>query len=423
MQQSPAQRRLLARLNSVAGQLVRREPTDASAAAVDAELDGIEAALAAPEPQSRPEVSDSGLFMAEDEDSDEEFAQELKRSVGANGFGQAIRELERTAGDKKFVSLSAMSPGGSGSGSDGEGRCLGKFDVIIGELAKSRRQFRDILGIFKESNQRYEDQLEARDFVIRTLCSENDALRAELEFDYRELLLLSLQLREIEQRAAPYIDPVEDKALLDSIERWRQRWAEQDDIQRANRKYFAGTGKKPRTHFLSDVELPPEFVLCRPYLDAPLSPLEAPTIPTGLTGLPEEERKQDEPAVIMDGEEEPVEGDGEAAEKQGENGEKSEKRDESMEKSSSAEGDSSAGEASSDVPAEGPSGSSDQESSEETTEEEDIDENISGEDEDEDDADNEFEEEVVAKSPLQLLWEELNDFFGMGIYSDEEEEA
>jgi hypothetical protein len=88
------QMHLLRRLDSFRGQIANVEPSSKSAKLLEAQLDGLETALNAPETQTREttDLEDSGLFLSDSEDEElRSRIEQVKRSAAQAGEATSRR--------------------------------------------------------------------------------------------------------------------------------------------------------------------------------------------------------------------------------------------------------------------------------------------------------------------------------------------
>lgn len=264
---SPSQKALLSRLTAIGQRIARKEPSSQKFGWINDRLDGVEAAFAAPDTQSRqpPEMEDSGLFMDGDEEID---TSQLLHGGGGLGLPDDVVEILRRASLSSREEHSRVDSVADGFDSDRDQDASWEEDTGLGEMeagenddaaaivASYGEENTAISSLLKESGMkppttpegvlarinsaimelrlRFEEvkylnflmleKLDVADDENIALRNANDKLILDLHLDYSELLFLKIQLQAIEAHAVPREDQDPDFSFVSAIERLELDW-------------------------------------------------------------------------------------------------------------------------------------------------------------------------------------------------------
>lgn len=219
---SPEAQRLLLRLNDLGSQILREEPSERAVDVLNDRLDALEDALTAPEAQSRQpaELVDSGLFMGEDEQTEDGYG------LGLDGAEDFVEDkLQMSRGPPQF-------------------QLVKESQALLDRVTRANIDLRSRFDEMRQLNDEHITQLEETTREVLQLRSETESLKSDLGFDHSELLFLKLQLKALEVQADglrdAHMDTDTEQAkrvlLLDDFEKWKSDWDDVDARLRGRRE-------------------------------------------------------------------------------------------------------------------------------------------------------------------------------------------
>ncbi|KAF2100107.1 hypothetical protein NA57DRAFT_56033 [Rhizodiscina lignyota] len=258
---SPAQRKLLTRLNRIGTQILKRTQSEDANSVLSRELDILESAVGAPIPRTREgdDVVDSALFMDEDDgdiessDDEEEEGQEQgqggqeEMTESRNGLGARMSSSPES---ELLDSPVEEQQHQEELEHDMSGKVVMDAEdahALVARVTKVASELRERFEETKHMNDLMVTKMETASNEVLHLRSENEALRADLSFDHSELLFLKLQLKAVELAIDAHADGDKQftnnlsKSLTDGIEKWKSDWQDVDLKFKARRAKYGMT--------------------------------------------------------------------------------------------------------------------------------------------------------------------------------------
>jgi hypothetical protein len=214
MDATPLQKKLLARLHEI-GQQILRKDVDDHARVLNAGIDALNETLTAPDPQTRKpaEVEDSGLFMDDDDEIDDEVESASLEAELSLEREEAEKADDHTARAELNERLTQVVQ-------DLQDRY--EEVKVRGSSLRSTGHFAN--RTTQHINQLLVSHLETTENQISELTTENETLRREMSQADSDMLYLKMQLRALEVEAEPHLDTAAGAELRQGIERWKEDW-------------------------------------------------------------------------------------------------------------------------------------------------------------------------------------------------------
>ncbi|KAJ9623411.1 hypothetical protein H2203_005670 [Taxawa tesnikishii (nom. ined.)] len=252
---TPETQKLLLRLNNLGSEILRCDPTAVAAEELSGKLDALEAALTAPQTQSRQpvELADSGLFMdepsPEEQPSPEEVTPSKSRESSLpfllDGAADEPDEPDEEVEESPEEEVQDTTP----KKKKIDDRLLKEACSVMKRVSRANESLRRRYEEVRRLNDQRILQMEDSAQEVLSLKSENESLKADLGFDHSELLFLKLQLKALEVQVDGLFDrdhdanaDVDDEQyrrkilLVDDLDRWKADWDDVDARLRRRRE-------------------------------------------------------------------------------------------------------------------------------------------------------------------------------------------
>lgn len=252
---------LLVRLNKLQSHVMRSGEGDRDVlnivrrrmSEIDLELDALHSQTRQPL-----DLEDSGLFMDEDEEEEDEAKHHTplgQSSPATNPFG--------LDGAMDFPDV-VPSPEQKKAEHD---YLLSQWQLVLTNVTKAQNELRQRLQEVQDVNNAHMQHIEDKEQQLEHLRSESEALKSDLGFDHSELLFLKLQMKALEVEVDSLDDDIGDDSeaielmqerkrakrgrILQEMDRWRHDWQDVDGRFKRRRSCYGVLSADERDHTLA----------------------------------------------------------------------------------------------------------------------------------------------------------------------------
>lgn len=244
----PEVQQVLLRLNNLGAQLLRQRPTSDSYDAIATQLDQLEQVLEGAEQGSghRRSMRDSGFIDDFPDGNESPPSPEVK----ANESSLHNSTPPLTA---KVQTSPISKPNRHDTQSTYHRRLLAEAQKLLERVSQANNHLRTRFDEMRDLSEQNASQVEEATLEVLNLRSENEHLKADLNFDHSELLYLKLQFKALEMQADDLYDeerksgsPTHKRILLEEgMEQWKQMWDDIDARFRGRRTEHRVVSAKP----------------------------------------------------------------------------------------------------------------------------------------------------------------------------------
>ncbi|GAM84518.1 hypothetical protein ANO11243_025140 [Dothideomycetidae sp. 11243] len=236
---SPEIQQVLLRLNNLGAQMLRQHPSSDTCDAITAQLDQLETSVRGAVHTSghRRSMRDSGFIDDYSESADH------PPSPGATLDELAPPKLvSQDSGHKSTSPILAHSEKNSAAAAQRD-RLLKQAQTILERVSRANTDLRHRFDEMHQLNDQHAIQVEEATREALNLQSENEALKADLNFDHSELLYLKLQLKALEVQVDGLLNDDRESEttrqkliiLEDGMDQWKHVWDDVDARFRGRR--------------------------------------------------------------------------------------------------------------------------------------------------------------------------------------------